>query len=115
MQSGETLGHIALRYHTTAAVLRQLNGLDGDRIKIGAHLVIPGAENSGGDPTPTRDTAEKRESRNTKKVVHGVQPGDTLSDLARYYGVTVQQLASWNGISTKDYLQPGQELVLHTR
>ena len=40
-----------------------------------------------------------------------MQPGDTLSALARTHGVTVDQLRQWNGI-TGDRIDVGQVLVL---
>ncbi len=119
IKSGETLSHIALRYNTTVPALRTVNGLENDRIRAGAHLVIPGSLRPKQAQVLATDSGQTRWWQNvtkkTTKVVHGVRPGDTLWDLARHYGVSVQQLASWNHISTTDYLQPGQKLVLHTR
>lgn len=117
VQSGETLSHIALRYHTTVAALRATNGLTNDRIRTGTTLAVPGSRRHTGEYVLASGGAEKhwwqRITKRTKKVVHGVQPGDTLWDLARHYGVSVSQLASWNRISANDYLRPGQKLVLH--
>jgi len=119
IKSGETLSHIALQYKTTVPALRTVNGLKSDRIRSGAHLVIPGSLHPKQAQVLAANTGQTRWWQNitkrTKKMVHGVRPGDTLWDLARHYGVSVQQLASWNHISTTDYLQPGQKLVLHTR
>ncbi len=119
IKSGETLSHIALRYKTTVPALRTVNGLKNDRIRSGAQLVIPGSLPPKQATVLAADTGQTRwwqsVTKKTKEVVHGVRPGDTLWDLARHYGVSVQQLASWNHISTTDYLQPGQKLVLHTR
>src|SRR5690606_11123400 len=41
IQPGETLSHLAERYGTTAAVLREVNGLRGHLIRAGDHLMIP--------------------------------------------------------------------------
>jgi len=41
IRPGENLGVIARRYHTTPAVLRQVNQLDGNLIRAGHHLLIP--------------------------------------------------------------------------
>jgi murein DD-endopeptidase MepM/ murein hydrolase activator NlpD len=41
-----------------------------------------------------------------------VQPGDTLSGIARTFGSTVEQLAQINGISDPSALQPGAELII---
>ena len=45
-------------------------------------------------------------------VVH-VEPGETLSEIAARYGVTVEQLQEWNRIEEADYVQAGQRIVVH--
>ncbi len=42
MQAGDTLSGIAHRFQTKVAVLRELNKLDGDLIKVGQKLVVAG-------------------------------------------------------------------------
>ena len=44
--------------------------------------------------------------------VYIVQPGDTLSDIAEAYGVTVSALVQANGLTNPDYIYIGQELVV---
>ena len=41
---------------------------------------------------------------------HIVKKGETLSQIARYYGVSVAALASANGLSNADYIYIGQQL-----
>jgi LysM repeat protein len=43
---------------------------------------------------------------------HVVQPGETLSTIARLYGLTVEQLAVANGITNPDRIYAGQVLVI---
>ena len=45
-------------------------------------------------------------------VVH-VESGETLSEIAAQYGVTVEQLQEWNRIEEADYVQAGQRIVVH--
>ena len=42
-----------------------------------------------------------------------MRPGDTLWDIARAEGVSVRDLARWNGLAPADTLRPGRVLVLH--
>jgi LysM repeat protein len=56
VRSGETLSHLAVRYGTTSAAIRQANGMSSSTIYIGRRLAIPGAGTStststGGVPT----------------------------------------------------------------
>ena len=41
VKPGDTLGHLALRFHTTVKAIQKANGLKGDLIRIGQILVIP--------------------------------------------------------------------------
>ncbi|MEZ4679017.1 MAG: LysM peptidoglycan-binding domain-containing protein [Caldilineaceae bacterium] len=43
---------------------------------------------------------------------HIVKPGETLSQLARYYGVTVSALMNANGLTNPNYIYVGQRLYI---
>ena len=45
-------------------------------------------------------------------VVH-VESGETLSEIAAQYGVTVEQLQEWNQIEEPNYVMEGQRVVVH--
>ncbi|MFH1572017.1 MAG: LysM peptidoglycan-binding domain-containing protein [Gemmatimonadota bacterium] len=86
---GETLSEIAALYGLDTAQLRQINGLEGDRIVVGQKLRLRDA------PTTT----------------HIVEAGDALWEIARAYGVSVAEIKRLNGLSS-DRIYPGQELKL---
>ena len=46
------------------------------------------------------------------QMVHVVQRGETLSQIARRYGTTVQAIAAANGIRNPNYIYAGQRLVI---
>jgi LysM repeat protein len=53
VRSGESVTELARRYHTTADVIRQLNRLPNDRIRIGQRLRVPqqpGVDSAGASP-----------------------------------------------------------------
>ena len=41
-----------------------------------------------------------------------VRKGDTLYEIGRRYGVSLEELRQLNGLKGGDYLQPGQELKI---
>jgi len=43
---------------------------------------------------------------------HTVRTGDFLLRIAQQYGVTVQELRSWNKLGRRQYLHPGDRLVV---
>ncbi|MEJ2094618.1 MAG: LysM peptidoglycan-binding domain-containing protein, partial [Gammaproteobacteria bacterium] len=50
-----------------------------------------------------------------KRLVYTIRKGDTLWDISRDYGVTVNQLCAWNGIQPRTILRPGGELVVWSK
>jgi LysM repeat protein len=47
-----------------------------------------------------------------KKQYYTVQPGDTLFNIARKYGVTVKKMRALNKLSDKAVIHPGQKLIV---
>ena len=47
-------------------------------------------------------------------LVYTAAAGETLSELAPRFGVTVQQLRQWNSIKDRDALSFGQKLMIYT-
>ena len=43
-----------------------------------------------------------------------VTPGDTLSEIAAQYDVSVEELQRWNGIENADFVQAGQTIIVYT-
>ncbi len=113
VRNGETLGEIAVHYHTTVKVLTDLNKIRGHLIHSGQHLIIP--ITSGSDPVhlAVQHKSIPREVTNAReKTVHTVTEGDSLWLLAQRYGTTVRQLSRWNGISTRKHLRVGQKIIV---
>jgi murein DD-endopeptidase MepM/ murein hydrolase activator NlpD len=46
------------------------------------------------------------------EIIHEVKSGDTLSAIAKHYGVRVGALIAANGLERPDALRPGQQLVI---
>lgn len=98
---GETLGVIALIYHTSVDELVGFNGITNpDLIYPGQELEVPG---DGGD-SPSAGSA----SGDT----YVVQAGDTLSGIAYEFDVTTSSLAAENGLGDLDYIYVGQVLTI---
>ncbi|MCF8382829.1 MAG: LysM peptidoglycan-binding domain-containing protein [Chlorobium sp.] len=107
VERGETVASIARRYGVSVEELGALNGLKGKmNIAPGQKLRVSGS------------SAGKASSRRTvagKAKYHKVRKGDTLSSIADRYGVSVGDLAEWNGIGKKRAIQPGQKLRVASR
>lgn len=92
VQPGDTLWAIARRYNTTVDVLKSLNGLTSDLLRIGQILKIP-------------------VSQTTPYIEYTVKSNDTLWGIARRYNTTVDALKQLNGF-TSDLLHIGQILKI---
>jgi membrane-bound lytic murein transglycosylase D len=115
VRRGESYWSIAQRNNIDVNTLMRLNGKrPGQTIVPGERLVVANASTSGG-----RNNRSGRnnpvESGSVQRVTHTVRSGDTLSSIARRYGVTAGQIAAWNDLKVSGVLRPGQKLAIRTR
>jgi LysM repeat protein/N-acetylmuramoyl-L-alanine amidase len=89
VRHGETLSTIAAKYDVGLHVLKEINGIEGDKILTGQKLRL----------------------RRPSGSIHIVEKGDALWEVARAYGMTVESLRQNNDL-TSDRIYPGQELRL---
>jgi LysM repeat protein len=99
VRSGDYLARIAAQFNTTVAALVRANPQieDPNLIFPGQELVIPGAL------VVIPDTGER---------VYVVEAGDTLSEIATRFGVTVNELVEENDIDDPNIILRGQRLVI---
>ncbi|MGA3513033.1 LysM peptidoglycan-binding domain-containing protein [Lactiplantibacillus plantarum] len=96
VQSGDTLSGIAARFGVSVSQLSSWNGIsDPNKIYIGQVLSVYTSGYSGGGSKS-----------------YTIQSGDTLSSIATKYGVTVNQLSSWNNISDPNKIYAGQIITV---
>lgn len=73
VQRGETLNRIAQRYGTNVAVLRQINGLSSNNIRVGRYLLIPV-----GTKEADKFVQATAPAKEDPKLVHTAQMGNPL-------------------------------------
>ena len=107
IQRGETLGGIAARYRVSVNDLRDWNGIRGNLIREGQTLVLytQTAVESKSSSTSTVAESDSKEGR-----YHVVQAGDTLWDIAKKNGLSVDKLKELNNISNHYQLKIGTKL-----
>ena len=97
----ETLYGIARRYQLSATQLAKYNRLEvSEPLRVGQTLYL----------TPPEEQA-RREARQAL-VMHEVQAGETMFQIARQHGVTIQNLMEWNSKSGFD-LAAGEQLKIY--
>jgi len=115
INKGETLGGIASRYDTDVSTLKQVNHLKGHTIRADRSLLIPVASKSSKHYTLSLDSRRFKGLKRTEggeRYIYTVKRGDTLWDIGRHYGISVKQLSTWNGISSRSILRPGKKLTV---
>lgn len=113
--NGETLGTIASRYRTTVALIKSVNSIRGHTIRAGASIVIPVARKDLARYSLSEEqrlASIQETPRAGEKLDYVVQEGDSLWSIAQAHGVSVNQLAKWNGMAPRDPLHPGRHLVI---
>jgi len=112
LKRGETLQSVATKFDIGIERLREVNGLSSSRgLRPGATLLVPRGDDADTNLDETFDSAEFKAplEDHTRRVVYRVKRGDTLSAIARRYGVSVNQIKEWNGLRKSD-VQAGQRL-----
>ncbi|EDY82050.1 LysM domain protein [Verrucomicrobiia bacterium DG1235] len=99
VRKGETLTEIAQAYKVTAQAIKNANKIsNANRIKVGQELTIP---------VPSSDTVET-----TATTAHRVRKGETLTEIAQAYKVTVEAIKSANQITNANQIVAGQQLTI---
>ena len=101
IRPGENIYVLAKRYGTSIDEIKRANNLKGSLIIAGKTLSIPQRLSS---------TYVSREA--PVKMHHKIIPGDTLSELALRYRVSVSQIKKWNNMSST-ILIAGRNLVIY--
>lgn len=102
VRTGDTLGAIAARFGTTVARLVELNDIPNPDLILPGQVVILA-------PSSTAPSAGK--SRVVRSVVvHVVQPGETLTELADSYATSVAEIVAANGLANPNRILIGQQL-----
>ncbi len=104
VKRGDTLSGIASKHGVTTDALRKENGIaKGKPIQVGQRLIIPEEGSSGGGGGADASDDDDGE-------VYKVRRGDTLTGIAKKYGVTVNELRSANHLRKGQPIRIGQKL-----
>lgn len=106
-QEGETMYDIAQRNGVILQNLYSYNQFaPGEYLDKGAKIFLrPGVAKE------LSDTDTKAQTASLKMSIHEVLPKENLYSISRKYGVSVDQLKSWNNL-VSDHLQIGQQLII---
>jgi len=115
VKSGDNLEMIAKKFKTTVSILNTVNHLEHNKIFAGKDLLIPM------ETTTLADYILRAKEKyfnlylkhlGPQKFTYKVKSGDTLSNIAVHYHVTVSQIRKWNHLKNNDYVRSGKKLTI---
>jgi len=111
VSGGENLSSIAKRYGMTMQELAAYNGIvNPNLVLVGQQIQIPNSGQSQRALAPANTAALPGEAG-----YHAVARGETLSGVAKAYGMTSADLMRLNGISNANLIWVGQKLRISAR
>lgn len=117
VKSGDYLGKIAQQYNVSVSNLRHWNGLRSNNIRAGQRLVIypKGNYKASANSASTKSAAAKPKPQVLKEgdyIYYTIQSGDTLWDIAKARGVSVDKLKQYNQHLNFNKLKPGMKVIV---
>jgi membrane-bound lytic murein transglycosylase D len=102
VKRGDTLWGVARKNGVSVPALASANGLStASELVAGHKLKIPGGK--GGATAPAESS----------RMSYKVRSGDTLSEIAEKFNVSVRELMAWNQLRQTTSLRAGQRLVVY--
>ncbi len=108
----ETIGKICREYNLNTITLLKANDLRKSKLTAGQHLRVP-VQITEYRLLPADARLAAASTAANGLILHRIRPGETLSAIAHHYGVSTQQLASWNGIKDLQKIRAGRQLALY--
>ena len=117
VKRGETLGHIAMKYHVSVKNLMKWNGLTsksvlriGQRIKIYGGTPAVSSKSSGSKSTGSGSAST---SKSGGYEWYTIKKGDTLLGIAyKFSGVSLNDILSLNGLNKNSKIYPGKKIKI---
>jgi len=105
VKSGENLGVISRKYGLSVKAIQTANGMKNTKLRVGQTLLIP-------LPSVSKNKTSKISSKPQKTKEYIVKLGDNLASIGRQFGVSVDQLKSWNSLGDYTILKVSDTLFV---
>lgn len=110
VEKGDTLYSIATKFSTTVQAIKTLNNLTTNTLLPGQQIYIPTSSETPTEPTTPEEPKPPFEPDNPY-LIYTVQRGDSLWKISQKYEVPVNDIISFNNLSSVN-LQIGDELKI---
>ena len=113
VRSGDYLGKIARRFHTSVRKIKRMNGLRSNRLRVGQKLKIYSRYPLAAKSSNSSKKTKKHSNKKRRLVTYKVKPGDTLWNISRRYNVSLSEIMKWNRLKKHSKLKPGMKLKIY--
>ncbi len=117
VKSGDSLSKISHRYHSSLRLIKEINKLASNTIRIGQVLLIPKAKKH----LPHSQIEQQRRyitshiaTLGPQKVDYTVKHRDTYSKIAKRYHTQAAAIRFWNHLKKNHGLRVGEKLIIWT-
>lgn len=107
IRNGESLSSIATKYGVSVSQIKEWNNLTSNKIYMGRKLVI-----YSGDARNVPASYSSSGSVASKTTKYTVRKGDSISEIAQKFNVTIAQLKKWNNLKS-NVIIAGKLLTVH--
>lgn len=105
VRKGETLSSIAAKTKVSLSDIINENNLSSSKLMVGQKLRIPATNSNDFVSSNTK-------SNSTKSFKYKIRHGDTISEIAEKFGVTINDIKKWNNLRSNN-LQAGNFLKIY--
>lgn len=110
VRSGDYLGRIASRYSCSVRQIQYWNGMSSTRLKPGQKLALYSDQVAA--PKPVVQSKPAEIIKEGDAIYYSIRPGDTLWDIAKARGLSINDLKRWNSTVNFNNMKPGQRIVI---
>ena len=111
VRKGESLASICRKYNINKPTLMRVNNLNTAQAKRGKRLRIPYSTITY-HLLPEGSSSTMVAYKNSL-ILHKIARGETISQIARKYGVPSELIVSWNDLPSVNKIRTGQQLALY--
>lgn len=105
VRKGDSVSEIAQKFNVTISQLRKWNNLSSNKIVAGQMLTVHGKE-------PVQSLGDNTTRKSSNSVSYTIKPGDTISQIAELYNVSVSEIKEWNNLSSNKLIA-GRSLTIY--
>ncbi len=121
VKRGDSLTSIAGKFDVEVSQIKKWNPKDGKKIRAGSILTLfvpknnsdrEGKKETGKSGRSNQKKVKAEGGERIKSVLYIVKRGDSLSEIAQKFNITPDQIRTWNRLSNKRPIKPGDKLGL---